>query len=412
MYVCEYFRKKSAGEIFCHREIHIQIVAAVFGGCSRNITLKRSDEREHFFHQGDDVAGCIISCEKKVESCPAAHGSEIDYLILISFVISQKSSAQMFNRMDFCGIHDRFIVWTCHADIKCSNDRTVHIILSGDIDARFQANMVNGKTCDFFHNDLLPFSVICPVYYSFSGGKIQGLPCACRAGILEWNYGPPVGIGGTFMLLYIVRHGETDWNKSHRVQGRTDIPLNDYGRRLAEETAEGMKDIQIDIGMTSPLLRAKETAQIILKGRDVPLYDEARLQEISFGRYEGVYCGGDHCDPESEAFNRFFCDTGNYIPPDDAETIPQLYERTGGFLESLMRREDLAGKSILVSTHGAAMTSLLNRIRGNLSVEHFWRDEVPPNCSVTVVEINGSKAQIVKEGLIFYKEKVKKWKTV
>ena len=77
-----------------------------------------------------------------------------------------------------------------------------------------------------------------------------------------------------------------------------------------------------------------------------------------------------------------------------------------------MRREDLAGKSILVSTHGAAMTSLLNRIRGNLSVEHFWRDEVPPNCSVTVVEINGSKAQIVKEGLIFYKEKVKKWKTV
>ena len=88
------------------------------------------------------------------------------------------------------------------------------------------------------------------------------------------------------MLLYIVRHGETDWNKSHRVQGRTDIPLNDYGRRLAEETAEGMKDIQIDIGMTSPLLRAKETAQIILKGRDVPLYDEARLQEISFGRYK------------------------------------------------------------------------------------------------------------------------------
>ena len=43
------------------------------------------------------------------------------------------------------------------------------------------------------------------------------------------------------MLLYIVRHGETDWNKSHRVQGRTDIPLNDYGRRLAEETAEGDK---------------------------------------------------------------------------------------------------------------------------------------------------------------------------
>ena len=73
------------------------------------------------------------------------------------------------------------------------------------------------------------------------------------------------------MILYIVRHGETEWNKMHKVQGRTDILLNDYGRRLAEETAEGMRKIPIDLGFTSPLLRAKETAQIILKGRDIPL---------------------------------------------------------------------------------------------------------------------------------------------
>ena len=71
-------------------------------------------------------------------------------------------------------------------------------------------------------------------------------------------------------MLYIVRHGETDWNREHKVQGRTDIPLNDYGRRLARETAEGMKDIPIDLCFTSPLLRAKETAQIILEGRMFP----------------------------------------------------------------------------------------------------------------------------------------------
>ena len=214
------------------------------------------------------------------------------------------------------------------------------------------------------------------------------------------------------MMLYIVRHGETDWNKAHKVQGRTDIPLNDYGRRLAGETAEGMKDIPIDLGFTSPLLRAKETAQIILKGRNVPLYDEARIQEISFGRYEGLYCGGENQDPESAAFNRFFNDTGNYIPPEDAETIPQLYERTGSFLKEISERTDLSDKNILVSTHGAAMTSILNRIRGNLSVEHFWKDEVPPNCSVTMVEIKDGKAQIVKEGMIFYNEKVIKWRSV
>ena len=60
------------------------------------------------------------------------------------------------------------------------------------------------------------------------------------------------------MLLYIVRHGETDWNKAGKVQGRTDIPLNERGRYLAEATAEGMKDVRIDFCYTSPLIRAKE----------------------------------------------------------------------------------------------------------------------------------------------------------
>ena len=52
------------------------------------------------------------------------------------------------------------------------------------------------------------------------------------------------------MLLYIVRHGETDWNKAGKVQGRTDIPLNERGRYLAEATAEGMKDVRIDFCYT------------------------------------------------------------------------------------------------------------------------------------------------------------------
>lgn len=214
------------------------------------------------------------------------------------------------------------------------------------------------------------------------------------------------------MRLYIVRHGETDWNRIHRVQGHTDIPLNDYGRHLARETAEGMKDVRIDLGYTSPLLRAKETAQIILGDRGVPLYEDSRIEELSFGSYEGMRTGGEERETGSEAFNRFFTDTANYIPPQDAETISQLYERTGDFLTEICQREELRDRCILVSTHGAAMTALLNRIRGNLSVSEFWRDEVPPNCSVTEVEVRDGKPRIIREGVIYYKEKVKKWKTV
>lgn len=212
------------------------------------------------------------------------------------------------------------------------------------------------------------------------------------------------------MKLYIVRHGETNWNKERRVQGHTDIPLNDYGRHLAEETARGMKNIRIDMAYTSPLSRARETAQIILGDRDVPLYDEDRIKELSFGSYEGLCCSGENREPGSDEFNKFFTDTANYVSPEDGETVAELFKRTGDFLKEICTREDLKEKHILVSTHGAAMTALLNYIKGNMSAADFWRDEVPPNCSVTIVEVQDGRAKIVEQGVIYYKEKVRQWK--
>ena len=82
------------------------------------------------------------------------------------------------------------------------------------------------------------------------------------------------------MKLYMVRHGETDWNKAKKVQGRADIPLNAYGRELAEKTAEGLRGIPFDLAYTSPLSRAKETAQIVLQGRKTPLIEEPRRSAL------------------------------------------------------------------------------------------------------------------------------------
>ena len=61
------------------------------------------------------------------------------------------------------------------------------------------------------------------------------------------------------MKLYIVRHGETEWNKARRIQGQVDIPLNEFGRRLARKTAKGLSDITFDLCYSSPLSRARET---------------------------------------------------------------------------------------------------------------------------------------------------------
>ena len=83
------------------------------------------------------------------------------------------------------------------------------------------------------------------------------------------------------MIIYIIRHGETDWNVLRKFQGRTDIPLNENGRQVAEWTREGLKEIDFDIVYTSPLRRAKETAQIIVGDRQIPIIEEERIIEMA-----------------------------------------------------------------------------------------------------------------------------------
>lgn len=211
------------------------------------------------------------------------------------------------------------------------------------------------------------------------------------------------------MRLYIVRHGETDWNKERKVQGHSDIPLNEYGRNLARQTAQGMQDVQIDLAYTSPLIRAKETAQIILAGREVPLIESEDIKELGFGVYEGMCFQGEKKSPESAAFSKFFNDTANYVPGEGGETIEELMERTGKFLNELCREEKLADKQILIATHGAAMTALLNQIRGNKKTADFWKEQVPANCAVTIVDVKEGIPVITEENRIYYKEPIRRW---
>ena len=66
-------------------------------------------------------------------------------------------------------------------------------------------------------------------------------------------------------MLYIIRHGKTDWNVRHKLQGRTDIPLNEEGRQMAEAAREEYRDVHFDVYFCSPLIRARETAEILFE---------------------------------------------------------------------------------------------------------------------------------------------------
>ena len=89
------------------------------------------------------------------------------------------------------------------------------------------------------------------------------------------------------MRLYIVRHGETKWNRERRLQGSTDVELNDKGIALAKSTGKALAEVPFRRAFSSPLKRAVVTAKLILGERQTPLILDERLKEISFGNWEG-----------------------------------------------------------------------------------------------------------------------------
>lgn len=89
-------------------------------------------------------------------------------------------------------------------------------------------------------------------------------------------------------MIYVVRHGETDWNKLHKVMGRVDIPLNETGKSQAKITSEKLKEYKIDLIISSPLKRACETAKIINETKNLEIIYDDRLLERDFGEFEGL----------------------------------------------------------------------------------------------------------------------------
>lgn len=203
------------------------------------------------------------------------------------------------------------------------------------------------------------------------------------------------------MKLYLIRHGETDWNIVKRLQGATDIPLNENGEALARETAEGLKEIPFDMVFTSPLKRAYRTAEIVKGNREIPLIVEERIREICFGDYEGLVSKSEGYSIPDPDFKFFFTKTDCYKTPPNGEPIESLLERTNEFLEELKKREDLKDKTILVSTHGAAVRALLSNIE-HCDIAHFWGKGVHKNCGVSCVELVDDEYQILWENKIFY----------
>ena len=144
------------------------------------------------------------------------------------------------------------------------------------------------------------------------------------------------------MQILLTRHGQTEWNVLKKVQGKVDIELNATGIKQAEETALKLKNTAIDIIISSPLKRARQTAEIINKEKNLPIIIDDRISERDFGEFEGK-------NRNEFSFEDFWSykKAENY---EKAEKIQDFFERIYSFLDDI--KEKYKDKRILIVAHG------------------------------------------------------------
>ncbi|MES9766748.1 histidine phosphatase family protein [Bacillus altitudinis] len=147
--------------------------------------------------------------------------------------------------------------------------------------------------------------------------------------------------------ICLVRHGETDWNAAKRIQGRTDIPLNDTGKWQAEQTGLYLKDAHWDVVISSPLSRAKETAHLILQHVHAPLVIMDDFIERDYGDAEGM---------SFEERQKLF--PNKQYP--NMEPLSALQDRMLEGIEKV--RATYPDQRVLIVAHGAAIHALLTSL--------------------------------------------------
>ncbi len=166
-------------------------------------------------------------------------------------------------------------------------------------------------------------------------------------------------------VLFVARHGETDWNATGRLQGHTDVPLNENGRAQARALAENLRGASMRFAavVTSDLSRARETGEIVAAELGIALaYVDEGLRERCFGQFEGHT--RIECEERFPEQWRLWCERGDV--PADAEASHLLALRVRAATLRAAERIARVDAAAIVITHGAALRFLLAHTKGKL----------------------------------------------
>jgi broad specificity phosphatase PhoE len=189
---------------------------------------------------------------------------------------------------------------------------------------------------------------------------------------------------GTAILM---RHGETSWNREGRVMGRNPVELSEAGRAQVESAILMARSLKLDLIITSPLVRARQTAEIIARGvGGVDILEEPSIAEVSYGRWEGMTYHELIEDPHYAVYK----ESPVEYPTPGGETIPQVQSR--GVTAIKRAVEAYPGRRLLFVSHGDIIRTVICYFLG-LELKFFHRVRID-NAAFSCFQISGNFAEI------------------
>lgn len=195
--------------------------------------------------------------------------------------------------------------------------------------------------------------------------------------------------------LYLVRHGQTEWNVKDQMQGSQNSPLTENGILGAKITGQYLKDTPFLRAYSSPQQRAVETRDYILAERNdhVPTFELAGLCEMDFGQWEGCHVPELKKTPE---FNIYLTQPEHYDPSiNGGETYINVLNRMLASLEQIVHETPEETGNILIVSHGTALRILIAHLKG-IHWHHHRDDSYMPrilNTSISIVNYQQNQAQ-------------------
>jgi broad specificity phosphatase PhoE len=179
----------------------------------------------------------------------------------------------------------------------------------------------------------------------------------------------------TLQKVFLIRHGETDYNREHRLQGALPVPLNDNGRSQAKALGLYLKNHDIEAIFSSPMIRARQTADIISQALNVTVQEESRIQEIAFGKFEGMLPNETEAEYPDE-YRMWKSGDMSYTVP-DGESRRAVQKRMAQAWDELTTSD--AYETIALISHGSALRIIMRYLF------HYVPTETIENTSLTTL---------------------------